>query len=84
LGEWGATFVCGPCLRSWNDWFPGSDLSGSEGGVRQVHVIPVPRGMTPEEAFAEIETFGELVEYRWWRLRFRWPWRRWAVVEVDG
>jgi hypothetical protein len=28
-------------------------------------------------------TFGELVEYRWWRLRFRWPWRRWAVVEVD-
>lgn len=46
-------------------------------------MIPVPRGMTPEDAFAEIVTLGELVEYRWWRPRFRWPLLRWAVIEVD-
>lgn len=51
--------------------------------MRQVHVIPVPGGMEADEAWAEIETFGHLVEYRWWKPRFRWPWRRWAVVEVD-
>jgi hypothetical protein len=48
-----------------------------------LHVIPVPRGMTPEEAHAEIRAFGELVEYRWWRLRFRWPLVKWAVVEEE-
>lgn len=26
LGEWGATFVCHPCLATWNEWFPGSAL----------------------------------------------------------
>lgn len=29
-----------------------------------VHTIPVPDGMTPEEAFAEIRIFGELAEGR--------------------
>lgn len=48
-----------------------------------VHVIPVPAGMEPEDAWDEIEAFGELVEYRWWRPRFRWPFRKWAVVVVD-
>lgn len=48
-----------------------------------VHVIPVPHGYTPEDAFDEIETFGQLAEYRWWRWRF-WPgFRSWAVIEVD-
>lgn len=48
----------------------------------ELHVIPVPHGMTPEEAFAEIETMGQLVEHRWWNWRYRWPFRRWAVVET--
>lgn len=48
-----------------------------------LHVIPVPGGMTPEDAHEEIMTMGRLVEYRWWRPRFRWPFRRWAVMEVD-
>jgi len=42
--------------------------------------------MTPDEAWAEIDLMGELVDYRWWRLRFRWPFVRWAwrhVVEED-
>lgn len=45
-----------------------------------VHVIPVRAGMSTDDAFEEIQTFGRLVEYRWWRLRFRWPRRKWAVV----
>lgn len=51
--------------------------------MKHVHVIPVPGGMTADEAWAEIATLGRLVEYRWWKPRFRWPWRKWAVVEVD-
>lgn len=46
-----------------------------------VHVIPVPHGYTPEESWDEISTFGELVDYRWWRWRFRWPFVKWAVFE---
>lgn len=46
-------------------------------------VFPVPRGMTAEEAFAEMETMGRLVEYRWWRPRFHWPFVRWASVETQ-
>ena len=49
-----------------------------------ITVFPVPRGMTTEEAHEEIKTMGRLVEYRPWRLRFRWPFVRWAVVtEVE-
>ena len=49
-----------------------------------VHVIPVPFGMTADEAWAEIEAMGGLVEYRWWNWRY-WPgFRRWAVVEVQN
>ncbi len=39
--------------------------------------------MSDDEAWAEIEVFGYLPEYRWWRLRFRWPFVRWAVREVE-
>jgi hypothetical protein len=46
-----------------------------------VHVIPVPRGYTPEQAWDEIDTLGALVEARWWKPRFWFP--RWAVVVVD-
>jgi hypothetical protein len=48
-----------------------------------VHVVPVPRGYTADQAYDEIEAMGCLVEYRWWRLRFRWPFVRWAVVEIE-
>lgn len=51
--------------------------------MKVFHVFPVPKGMDVEEAFAEIEVFGELVEYRWWRLRFHWPFVRWAYREVE-
>lgn len=51
--------------------------------TRAVHVFPVPRGMEPEDAWAEISTLGQLIEYRWWRLRFRWPFRKWAVVVIE-
>lgn len=29
-----------------------------------IHVIPVPDGMTPDEALAEIQVFGQLAEGR--------------------
>lgn len=45
-----------------------------------IHTIPVPRGYTPEEAWVEISTMGRLVEYRWWKFWFRWPFVRWAIV----
>lgn len=45
-----------------------------------LHVIPVPKGMTAEEAWAEIVTMGRLVECRWWH---RFTRRSWAVIEVD-
>lgn len=49
----------------------------------KVHVFPVPRGMRPEEAWAEIATMGRYVEYRWWRPRF-WPGlRTWATVTEE-
>jgi len=48
-----------------------------------IHVFPVPRGMTPEEAWAELSVFQSFPEYRWWRLRFRWPFLRWAWLRVD-
>ena len=51
--------------------------------MKEIHVYPVPGGMTAEDAFDELEIYGEFVEYRWWRPRFRWPWRRWAVMEVE-
>lgn len=51
--------------------------------TRHATVIPVPHGMTPEQAFEEIQLMGGLVEYRWWRLRFRWPFRKWAVFITE-
>jgi hypothetical protein len=48
-----------------------------------VHVFPIPRGMTADEAWAEIAVFGYFPEYRWWRLRFHWPFVRWATRRVD-
>lgn len=48
----------------------------------QIHVIPVPYGYTPDQAYDEIRVFGRLLDYRWWRWRFQWPFRQWAVVEV--
>lgn len=48
----------------------------------EVHVIPVWPGMTPEQSFDEIETFGRIVEYRWW-----WRFTRrvqWATIHVDA
>lgn len=39
--------------------------------------------MNPEEAWAEISTLGRLVEYRWWRPRFHWPFVKWATIEID-
>ena len=49
----------------------------------EIHVFPVPRGMTADEAFAEMDLMGELVEYRWWRPRFHWPLVKWAYQVVD-
>jgi hypothetical protein len=43
------------------------------------HVIPVPKGYEPFDAFYEIETFGQL-KLPWWRLWFGR--RTWAVIEV--
>ena len=40
------------------------------------HVIPVPRGMTPEDAWAEITTMGRLVEPD--------EFCSWATIECDG
>ena len=49
--------------------------------MAEVHVIPVPHGYTPEDAWAEISVMGHLVGYRWWKPRF---WRmRWATIVVD-
>lgn len=48
----------------------------------RVAVFPVPAGMTPEEAWLELSVMGRFVEYRWWRPRFRWPFRTWAVWEM--
>lgn len=44
-----------------------------------VTVFPVPRGYTLQQAWDEIETFGEFIEYRWWKPRYRWPLLRWGV-----
>jgi len=49
----------------------------------RVTVFPVPRGMDVWEAWAELEVFGCFPEYRWWRLRYRWPFVRWHVVRED-
>lgn len=49
--------------------------------MRTLHVIPVPEGMTPLEAFAEIQTMGELVEFDPHDPRFTSC--TWAVVEED-
>lgn len=42
-----------------------------------VHVIPVPAGMTPEEAWAEIQVMDRLVE------PVPEAGLTWAVIEVD-
>lgn len=52
------------------------DLEWVEG--RTLHVIPVPVGMTPGEAWAEIDTMGRLVEYAKADVRFAHC--TWAVV----
>lgn len=44
--------------------------------ARCLHVIPVPEGMTPEEAWAEIVTMGRLVEPD--------GGCSWAQIECDG
>lgn len=46
-----------------------------------LHVIPVPQGMTPEEAWAEIDTFGQLIEYDPSDQRFTNC--QWAAIEAD-
>lgn len=48
-----------------------------------LHVVPIPYGMTVEEAWAEIVTFGELLEYDPEDPRFQEPLLRWATIEVD-
>jgi hypothetical protein len=48
--------------------------------VRRLHVIPVPRGYEPLDAWWEIQTFGRL-KLPWWR-RF-WTRRSWAIIEVE-
>lgn len=53
------------------------------GSVREVHVIPVPHGYDPEDAWMEILIYGRLIDYRWWRWRFRWPFVKWAVFEDE-
>jgi hypothetical protein len=51
--------------------------------VKRITVFPVPRGMDLWEAWAELEVFDYFPEYRWWRLRYRWPFVRWHVVEEE-
>jgi hypothetical protein len=45
----------------------------------EYHVIPVPRGYDPMDAWWEIEIFGEL-KAPWWRRIFGLTW---ASIEVD-
>lgn len=48
--------------------------------MKTVHVIPVPDGYTPEQAWAEIEVFGHL----WGRaVSEDGDGGCWAVIEVD-
>jgi len=49
----------------------------------RVTVFPVPRGMAVDEAWAEQEVMGKLVEYRWWKPRYRWPFVRWHVMKEE-
>jgi len=49
----------------------------------RVTVFPVPRGMTVDEAWAEQEVMGKLVEYRWWKPRYHWPFVRWHVMKEE-
>lgn len=49
--------------------------------MKQVHIIPVPDGMTPEQAFAEIRVFGNLAEGR--TVTEDGQGGYWAVVEAD-
>lgn len=52
--------------------------------MRTLHVYPVPHGMTPEEAWEEIEVMGHLVEYSRWNWRY-WPgFRSWAVMPKES
>lgn len=44
-----------------------------------IHVIPVPRGYTAEDAWWEIQTFGKL-RRRWWQVFLR---PTWVVIEED-
>ena len=48
--------------------------------MSEIWVLAVPRHMSVQDAVIEIETFGELVGYRWWKPRFWWP--RWTCVRV--
>lgn len=43
-------------------------------------VYPVPRGYTPEQAWAELGIFGKFCGYRFWKPRFWRP--HWAIMEV--
>lgn len=51
--------------------------------MQVAHVFPVPKGMTDEQAFAELDVFGYFPEYRWWRLRFRWPFVKWTYWIIE-
>lgn len=48
---------------------------------KQVVVIPVPRHMTVEQAWLEIQVYGKFVGYRRWKRRFWNP--RWATIEIE-
>lgn len=43
-----------------------------------IHVIPVPRGYTVEQAWEEIVAMDSLHEYRWWKPKFWFC--SWAAV----
>jgi hypothetical protein len=51
--------------------------------MKSYHVVPVPRGYTAEQVYLETKVFGRLVDYRWWRPRFHWPFLKWATIEVE-
>ncbi len=44
--------------------------------MKHLHTIPVPRGMTPNEAWAELCIMGEYISPD--------PYSTWANIECDG
>lgn len=85
-GEW-LRFVSAVHAADWNckedrdAW--DTPAPGRGDAMTELHVIPVPFGMTAEDSWAEFEAMGEFVEYRWWKWRY-WPgFRSWAVIRVE-